>query len=138
MSGGLSNKARGDLSAKIRGKDVLAAFDLLVDGMDEFDVFELSPNVLGQKKSLHFKSGKVSYFAFIANNEWLLWYFRLPGLRDGVFNFDELKSAFPLLAFSDRAEVEKLEAVLRIRSLQDAESVLSFVRSKVAKLASLR
>jgi len=136
--GDLTQKARDDLLARIESQGVMAAFDLLVTGMGGLGVFELSPNILGRKKSLHFKSGKVSYFAFVANNAWLLWYFRRPGLRDGIFSSDELKSVFSALEFSQRTEPEKVEAVIRIRSQHEAEAVMSFVRGKLTKFRQLR
>ena len=135
MSDGLIAAERSEFLARLEGQEVIAAFNHFVDGLNDLSLFELSPNMRGQKKGLHFKSGKVSYFAFIANREWLLWYFRRPGLRDGIFTFDELKVVFPSLTFSGRKDVEKLEAVLRIRSVEEADAVLSFVRGKVARLS---
>jgi hypothetical protein len=129
----LSKKAREDLSARIGSQDVMAAFDLLIVEMAELGAFEIKPNVAGQKKAVHFKSGRVSYFAFITNKEWLLWYFRRPGLRDGIFSFVELMSWFPSLDFSKSSDSERVEAMLRIRSLHEAEAVLHFVRSKFAQ-----
>ena len=129
----LSKKAHDELVSKIGSQEVLASFRLLVDGMAAFEKFELQANVLGQKKSLAFKSGRVSYFAFTTNRQWLLWYFRRPGLNDGIFTFEELKVAFPELEFSKRSELEKTEAIVRIRTRKEAEAVLSFVRGKIAK-----
>ncbi len=126
----LSKQAREDLLARISSHEIIAAFNLLVAGMVELGVFEFKPNINGKKKAVHFKSGRVSYFAFIANREWLLWYFRRPGVRDGIFSFDELKSWFPKMEFSERSDPEKTEGILRIGSLQDAEAVMNFVRSK--------
>ena len=135
MNSGLSNAERSELLARLESQELVAAFSCLVDGLSDLGLFVLSPNILGRKKALNFKSGKVSYFAFIANKEWLLWYFRRPGLKDGIFTFDELKAVFPSLTFSARLEVEKLEAVLRIRSVEEVDAVLSFVRSKAARLS---
>ena len=130
----LSVAARAELIGRIGDQSVLQAFEIIVSGMEKLDRFHLTPNISGQKKSLHFKTGNVSYFAFIANRSWLLWYFRRPGVNNGIFDFDELQGVFPSLEFSTRADPQKREGLLRIHNENEAMQVLTFVGSRVSRL----
>jgi len=80
----------------------------------------------------------VSYFAFIVNRNWLLWYFRLPGIRAGIFDFDELKAFFPSLELSVRSDPSKSEGMLRLASRSDSEAVLQFVNTKMVLVEQLQ
>jgi len=126
----LNKLAYDDLTSRITDPPVLDAFHILIDRMGEVGCFGLRPNIRGPKKSLHFSSGQVSYFAFIANNHWLLWYFRRPGFIDGIFTWEELKTNFPAVDRSKRVDSEKREGVLRITSKSEAEDVVKFVASR--------
>ncbi len=127
--GVLSKPAYDDLTGRITDPPVLDAFRILIDQMGEMGSFGFRPNIRGRKKSLHFSCGDVSYFAFTANNHWLLWYFRRPGFRDGLFTWKGLAATFPALERSKRADPEKAEGVLRISGRAEAEGVLQFVGS---------
>jgi len=125
----LSRKAHDDLAARIRLPEVRDAFDVLLTGLAGTGRFRLRPNVGGQKKALHVSSGRVSYFAVVANNRWLLWYFRWPGFRDGIFDWPGLHGAFADLERSGATHPDRLEAVLRLRTPAEAAAVLRYVRA---------
>lgn len=134
----LPNHARSQLLSKIGNERVRAAFYALVLGMFEMRLFDLHPNVQGQKKALMFRTGRASFFAFTANKSWLLWYFRRPGLAAGIFDFNELRQLFPDLEFSDRRDPEKIEGLFRVTGPADAENLLAFVRSKASRIRVYR
>lgn len=125
----LSRAAHDDLTARIRLPEVRDAFDVLLFGLSGMGRFQLRPNVGGRKKALHVSSGRVSYFAVVANNRWLLWYFRWPGFRDGVFDWPNLRMAFANLERSGSTRPDRQEAVLRLRTPVDADAVLRYVRA---------
>lgn len=125
----LDRKAYDDLIARIRLPEVRASLDVLLSGLAGIERFVLRPNVRGQKKALHVSSGRVSYFAVVANNRWLLWYFRWPGFRDGVFDWQGLQGAFADLERSGASSPDRLEAVLRLRTPAQADAVLRYVRA---------
>lgn len=128
----LSKEARAELLSRIDSDEVRASFDMLVSGIEKLGKFDLVPNILGAKKSLHFKSGSVSYFAFIANRNWLLWYFRRPGVTAGLFDLEALAAIFPAMELSGRSNPAKVEGVLKIRTTTEAAAVVDYVKAFVA------
>jgi hypothetical protein len=133
----LSDHARSEFDARLGDKAVVAAFYSLLGGMASIHAFELVPNVKGRKKALHFRTGKVSYFAVIANREWLLFYFRQPGLRDRIFSFAELATHFPELGYSKRSDPAKIEGLLKLRNVSDVERAMAFVRQVVGRIPKM-
>ncbi len=127
MTSGLGRYAYNELTGRIVDASARTAFDALISGMQNLGAFELRPNVNGQKKAIHFSSGRASYFAVIANNSWLLWYFRYPGFRLGMFKLPDLRKQFPELIVPKRKDPTKTEATLRIWNVQQANQVLSYV-----------
>jgi hypothetical protein len=125
----LSPQAHDDLTSRICAPEVCDAFHDLVAGLADMGRFDLRPNIGGRKKALQVSSGRVSYFAVVANNHWLLWYFRWPGFRDGVFDWPGLHAAFPDLQRSGATRPDRLEAVLRLRTPAEADAVLRYVRA---------
>ena len=127
MTGGLSKAAREDLDARIKDSGTRAAFVRLTKGLESLGTLTFRPNINGHKKAVHLSSGRVSYFSFIANNHWLLWYFRAPGFRDRIFSWEGLREQFPDIEPSKRTDPEKTEGVLRISSEEQADAVLEFI-----------
>ncbi|MXQ07987.1 hypothetical protein GQ651_09030 [Alphaproteobacteria bacterium GH1-50] len=78
----------------------------------------------GLKKALHVEWKGRDVFGLIANAEWLLWYFRRPGVTCGLFEYSELLETFPDAKMSGRSEKDKAELTLRIRNLDDAQRLL--------------
>ena len=123
----LIKRAQDELTGRIRDDAVLRSFNDLICGMDALGLFELRPNINGQKKAIHFASGRVSYYAVVTNNRWLLWYFRRPGFRDGLWTWRDLEKRFPMLDRSQRRDPEKAEGILRLKSPTDVVPVIAFV-----------
>ena len=123
----LSPFAYDELTGRIKSPSALDAFHLVTDRMGKMGGFEFRPNIKGDKKALHFRSGNVSYFSFIANNNWLFWYFRKPGFQQSIFTWKQLEASFPKLARSKRADVESQEGTLRIVDGPEAEDLMIFV-----------
>lgn len=99
----------------------------IINSMEASQQFVLKPNIRGPKKAVHFERGGKAYFAFTANNHWLLWYFRKPAFNDGLVDWDILRSTFASISESDRADPQLAEATLRITSEHMAREVLNFV-----------
>jgi hypothetical protein len=55
-------------------------------------------------------------FAFIPNQEWLLFYFRLPAVRSGRYSFDTLREAF-----DSANENEAGEWTVKLRSISEVK-----------------
>jgi hypothetical protein len=127
----LSDQAYSELLGRIVDPSVRDAFHFILGAMISFNCFELQPNIQGVKKSIHFARGGNSAYAFIANNTWLLWYFRKPGFTSGMFDWPELHEMFPAMKASERSDPMKAEGTFRIASLSDAEDVIRFVRRKL-------
>ncbi|MEZ5873099.1 MAG: hypothetical protein R3D32_14910 [Nitratireductor sp.] len=133
MTSSLPESARSQLVSRIGDNEVLRAFEVLVTGIEDMGSFEFTPNVAGPKKAVHLVDEGARYYAFIANRHWLLWYFRRPGLRDGLFRFDELASRFPDFQVSKLKEPRKAEGQIRIMTVARAREVVAFVSERISR-----
>lgn len=55
-------------------------------------------------------------FAFIVNQQWLLFYFRKPAISSGRYDLETIKAAFPSVATNEGGEW-----TIKIRSVHDAK-----------------
>ncbi|MFE3837140.1 hypothetical protein [Pseudogemmobacter sonorensis] len=108
------------------------AFEILIAGLHRPGVFMAVPHIGGSKKALHLRSRDGDYFAVIANRAWLLWYFRRPDLRDGIFRFDRLVQDLPGFHLSSRNDPSQVEGLYRITTREKAEKVLDQLRACIA------
>lgn len=118
---------REEIEARIRHPDVRVACDVLLRGMGGLPEFETRYHTRGSKKAVHFVIGRFAPYAFIANAEWLLWYFRKPGVTAGLFTYDAVHATFPKVGFSARKEPAHREGILKITDEREALAVIEFV-----------
>ena len=117
-----------DIYSRIKSPSARVACDELLAyflGRGDFDV---KPLTSGPKKAVHFAWQGRDIYAFIANNNWLLWYFRKPGTTMGVFSFQSVNSAFPDAGFTDRKDPNVREITLKITNPDEARAVMTFVQ----------
>ena len=131
----LSKLGQDEIRGRVANPKVLGAFDLIVARMEKLEPFQIKEGFNGPKKSLSFSTGRVSYYAFIANAEWLLWYFRRPGFNAGVFSWEELENEFPKLMSSNSTDSRSAEGKLKISNASDADHVMQFVEARMPRTA---
>jgi len=115
--------------------EVRDAFDLIVARMEKLGCLHIKEGLNGPKKALSFSTGRVSYYAFIANANWLLWYFRRPGFNAEVFSWEELENEFPHSARSGTTDPSKVEGTLRITNSSEADAVMRFVEARLSRVS---
>lgn len=134
----IGSSDRLQLHARITSPATSEALDFLLQEMDKFGVFEFVPNTRGQKKAVMFRVGRSSPFAVIANNTWLLFYFRRPGLNSGIFEFAELCELFQGFEVSRRSDPEKTEGKLYLRTKADVSEVIDFIGLRQSRIRAMR
>lgn len=134
---GLNAESSEALLNRIESPEVRAACLVLIDGMLRTGVLEARPNVRGSKKSVHFVSGNVAFFGFIANAQWLLWYFRRPGFTQGIYDWNSMRIAFPQIEASARRDPSQAEAILKLSNVADAQAVVQYVEVLLPRLKAI-
>lgn len=135
---GLSEQAAKEIAGRIMNRGALECCRVLLAGMAQTGVFVPVPHLGSSgrsKKAVHFCTAHgryFAYFSFIANQQHLLWYFRRPGLRDGVFTFEALAGRLPGFALSHRKPPAKAEGQLHLDTRAVAQEVLEIVRDCIA------
>ncbi|NND19957.1 MAG: hypothetical protein HKN98_15395 [Silicimonas sp.] len=114
---------------RIESPTVRAACDDLLSYFCGRSDFEVNPLTSGPKKSVHFAWQGKDIYAFIANKNWLLWYFRKPGVTVGAFTFGAVQGAFPTAGFTNRKDPNVKEITLKIGSPAEARTIMEFVQN---------
>lgn len=132
----LSKRGQDEIRGRVESQTALDAFDKIVARMEALEPFQIKEGFGGSKRALTFSIGRGSYYSFIANSNWLLWYFRRPGFNAGVFTWEELENEFPGLARSSNTDPSKAEGTLRITNASEADAVMRFVESKISRVSA--
>lgn len=116
-----------DIYGRISASEVKRACDDILAYFCGPDDIGVKPLTSGPKKAVHFSwNGKVIY-GFIANQNWLLWYFRKPGTTTGAFSFENVLTAFPEAAFTSRKDPAIKEITIKITDPEGASRIIEFV-----------
>ncbi len=112
--------------AYIAPADVTDAFMFLV-GAGVCDArFRCCASMKGVIRTFRFYEGQdIQPFAFIVNQESLLFYFRPPAVRSGAFSLADLVESFPTTAENNSGEW-----TVRISCLADAMRLWSYVNAR--------
>lgn len=62
-------------------------------------------------------------FAFIINQQWLLFYFRAPAVRSNQYTFDYIRKVFPSAQINNGGEW-----TIKIRSISDVKTLIAILR----------
>ena len=118
-----------DIYGRIKSPPVKAACDDLLAYFCGRNDFIVKPMTSGPKKAVHFAWQGKDIYGFIANNNWLLWYFRKPGTTIGVFSFEDVKLAFRESSLTERKNPNIREINMRLTNPIDARAVIEFAHS---------
>ena len=111
-----------DVFLRVRAPAVQQACLSLIVNSAQLRGFHTKSSGEGEKKHFGYWRDDQNWFAFIANNEWLLFYFRHPFLERVNLAVEEVRVAFP------NAEVNpKGEMTVKIRDLCDSNAVQTFI-----------
>ncbi len=113
-----------DFGQKIQSESVRQAYRYLVGWGAESTRFMCYPKPHGYINSVRFYRGAAWEHAFIPNQEWLTFYFRKPCLLHAKFARAEIFRHFP-----DAEENSSGEFIVRVRSIEDAMLIASFVEN---------
>lgn len=105
---------------RIKSADARSAFDYLVSHAKTVPEYRLIPTDSG-KLAYTYKLGPRSLFAFIVNQEDLLFYFRHPHLTNASIDFALLEKQF------HRVEWDKKVITLHIRTVAEAKRLAEVV-----------
>lgn len=64
------------------------------------------------------------YFSAVLNAQWVLWYFRKPAFRNGLVDFDTVRTTFPEAHVTPAREI-----TLRVRDAESAQTVIAHIRA---------
>lgn len=121
-----------EIYTRIQSPTVKAACDDLLVYFHGRGDFVVKPLTSGPKKAVHFAWQGKDIYAFIANNNWLLWYFRKPGTTIGAFSFGAVQIAFPNADFTKRRDPNVREISMKIVSPKEALKVIEFAHKHPA------
>ena len=109
----------------IRSNDTRQAYVFLVGWASTLRDYECLPLPHGHIRSFRFMQGSDWVFAFIPNQNWLLFYFRKPCFRQSKYSPLEILGKFPTaekIASTDEYKV-------KIWSLQDAVQLAAYIEN---------
>jgi hypothetical protein len=104
--------------------DARNAYSFLVGWSSSLKDFECMPNKHGEVRDFQFWVDGNYYFAFIPNQQWLLFYFRIPSQRNKKFSRDAIFQHFP-----EASENNKGEFTIKVKDLKTALKVASYIES---------
>jgi hypothetical protein len=89
----------------IRSPDVLEAYRYLVGHAALLPTYRCEARQKGEVADFRYYEGDEQSFAFIVNQQSLLWYFRTPGLRNAAADPVTLKGSFAHVRENARGEI---------------------------------
>ena len=107
---------------RIRDAKVRAAFLYLVTEAKTRAGYEAKPGKHGRILDFRYYRDEKWLYAFIPNQNSLLWYFRRPLLSEQTVDLSALRDVFDEVAVTNGEEI-----TVRLNSLEDAERILSFL-----------
>ena len=99
-------------------------YSFLIGWASSLERYECFPSFHGVIKDFRFMRGDDWDFAFIPNQQWLLFYFRKPCLRLEKYSHAAIRAHFP-----EAHETPSGEFTVKVASLEEALRVAAYIES---------
>ena len=123
LKGALNSELYSEWLASIEQAETREAFTYLVGLAACLGGYSCHPQKKGVVRDFRFLNAQEEQpFAFIINQKWLLFYFRLPAVQGRHYSLDQVKAAF------DSATVTNTgEWTVKLQSIQDVKRLWSLL-----------
>ena len=110
------------LYEKITDEECREAYVYMIGQASIIQSLDCYPHGHGEVRDFRYYSGDEFLFAFIPNNEWLLFYFRTPALSRPEFAHDAVMKQFPQAEENNAGEIK-----LKIKNIDEAAKLVAFI-----------